>query len=369
MYMKPLYFLVEWNQDRKLTWSGTCWALFCALQKHFSLIDIDIKATPKENFIHKVKRKLFHSDGLGLYNLKTQRKKITKKLQENKGTNVSVFQFSEVVRDMPSINTYIYIDEHVNNVKLLYEQDKATFDKSIFRHFDYDSICRRNNYQLPYLETCAGIFTMGIWQQQSLIKNINIPKEKVHHVGGGVNIKIDEIDYSRKKGNKFLFVGRDFFGKGGFVVLDAFRILKSKYPNVELHIAGPPTLINTDNLTGVFQYGFVTPAKVAELMNMCDVFCMPSYYDAYGMVFIEALTYGLPCIGRNAFEMPYFIENGRTGFLIDNDDIADLSGKMDRLLHDFTYTENVRAKRDWYIKTYSWETVAERIANVILPLQ
>ena len=48
---------------------------------------------------------------------------------------------------------------------------------------------------------------------------------------------------------------------------------------------------------------------------MCDVFCMPSYFEAYGLVFVEALTFGLPCIGRNCYEMPYFIEEGKTGLL------------------------------------------------------
>ena len=49
---------------------------------------------------------------------------------------------------------------------------------------------------------------------------------------------------------------------------------------------------------------------------MCDVFCMPSYFEAYGLVFVEALTFGLPCIGRNCYEMPYFIEDGKTGLLL-----------------------------------------------------
>ena len=41
---------------------------------------------------------------------------------------------------------------------------------------------------------------------------------------------------------------------------------------------------------------------------------MPSYFEAYGLVFIEALTYGLPCIGRNAFEMPNFIQDSEKVF-------------------------------------------------------
>lgn len=100
-------------------------------------------------------------------------------------------------------------------------------------------------------------------------------------------------------------------------------------------------------------------------MNSCDIFCMPSYYEAYGLVFIEALVYGLPCIGRNCYEMPYFIEDGNTGLLIDKDDPEDLAKKMAALLEDYSFAERVREKRDWYVNEYSWDTVANRINCVI----
>lgn len=53
--------------------------------------------------------------------------------------------------------------------------------------------------------------------------------------------------------------------------------------------------------------------ELSDLFNKCDIFVMPSYFEVYGFVFIEALTYGLPCTGRNAYEMPYFIQNAETG--------------------------------------------------------
>ena len=78
---------------------------------------------------------------------------------------------------------------------------------------------------------------------------------------------------------------------------------------------------------------------------------MPSYFEAYGLVFIEALTFGLPCIGRNVYEMPYFIENGETGYLLDKDDVDELANLMDQLLCDERIKQNVKNKRDWYINT------------------
>ena len=43
--------------------------------------------------------------------------------------------------------------------------------------------------------------------------------------------------------------------------------------------------------------------------NLCDYFVMPSKFEAYGLVFAEALIYGLPCIGKKCYARPEFINN------------------------------------------------------------
>lgn len=98
---------------------------------------------------------------------------------------------------------------------------------------------------------------------------------------------------------------------------------------------------------------------------MCDVFCLPSYFEAYGLVFVEALTFGHPCIGRNCYEMPYFIEEGRTGLLLHDDDPEELASLMQQALESDDLSANVASRHDRYVHEYSWDAVAERIAKVI----
>lgn len=88
---------------------------------------------------------------------------------------------------------------------------------------------------------------------------------------------------------------------------------------------------------------------------MCDVFCTPSYFEAYGLVFIEALTFGLPCIGRNCYEMPYFIDESKTGLLLKKDDVNELANLMKTILSDNGFKNNIAEKHDYYINEYSWE--------------
>lgn len=59
---------------------------------------------------------------------------------------------------------------------------------------------------------------------------------------------------------------------------------------------------------------------------------MPSYFEGFGLVFVEILIFGLSCIARNIFEMPYLIEDKKTGYLINEDNPADLADRMEDLL-------------------------------------
>ena len=105
--------------------------------------------------------------------------------------------------------------------------------------------------------------------------------------------------------------------------------------------------------------------ELAQYFNLCDVFCMPSKFEAYGLVFVEALIFGLPCIGANRFEMPYFIEDSKTGYLLKSDHAEELADLMEKALQNREMKMTVKNRRDWYAKEYSWETVASRIAAVI----
>lgn len=136
-------------------------------------------------------------------------------------------------------------------------------------------------------------------------------------------------------------------------------------PDVELYVAGPATDPYPNAVEGYHYMGDCSHDKLSELLNLCDIFAMPSHFEAYGLVFIEALCYGLPCLGRNAYEMPYFIEDGKTGILVDTYDRQNMAAQLQRLLGDEEIKRNVIAKREWYLKEYSWETVAERIYKVI----
>ncbi len=360
--MNKLYFLVNWKNNKRTRWSGTCWGLYTALKRYFDVIDIPLKEhTP--SILIRIMRK-FHilSDDMDIRTHCLQRSDVCRVIREQQV--VPIFQFAEVY-DSDLHPTYIYQDLNVSYLLDLAERDPERFQFSSFAHYSIKAIQRRKKNQNDYYQNAKGIFVMARWLKEYMIDKCCIPASKVHHVGGAINVDPQKIDYSRKTKNKILFVGHDYERKGGPLVLKAFCELLKRMPSAELYIIGPPTNPNIHNFPNIYYIHSVTYDQLVDYYNKCDILCQPSYFEAYGFSFIEALTFGLPCIGRNCYEMPYHIQEGQTGFLIDNDDICVLANKMYSLLHADHIHACVQANREYYIKQYAWEAVAKRIATVI----
>lgn len=359
--MINLYYIVKWDAIKEKTWSGTCYSLYHSLFKYCNLLEVELKDV---SLWRRIIKRIFIGKDLGRYNILKYRN-ILSSFFYNKEEVKYCFQFTDIIENTNCTKTFVYQDLSVSFLKYVYLNNQNLFKYSGFGSISMKNLLKREQMEKQYFEKCSGIFTMGKWYRDFLVDVCKIDSNKVFHVGGGVNININCIDYSQKEGNKILFVGRDFKRKGGELVYKAFAFLVKKHPECELHIAGPDKNPIKESLPGYYFYGDCTKDTLSFLFNKCDIFCMPSYFEAYGLVFIEALTYGLPCIGRNAFEMTNFIQEGETGFLINDDNVENLSQKMYHLLKDEKIKENVRNKKDYFVSEYSWDTVAKRITNSI----
>lgn len=77
--------------------------------------------------------------------------------------------------------------------------------------------------------------------------------------------------------------------------------------------------------------------KIEEEYSKADIFCLPSLFEGYPNVVVEAMSCGLPILCSNVYENPYIVEEGVNGFLFDPEkpeDIADAINKIVNLTHD-----------------------------------
>lgn len=350
--MQKITYLVNWGRNKETAWSGTNYSLYKALKSKYDIKDINLSCN---RWVLASLRRILRISPSKLN--KWDRFRLRK-------TNGKVFQFAEVLFDTPDRTTYMYVDETIGHVNYLKNNQPSVYEISGYQYTAQHIWEKRQLEQDEYIHSCSGLFTMGHWLRNWLIEQ-GVPAEKIHAVGGGANVNTELILPTHKDHNKILFIGKDFKRKGGHITYEAFKLLRGKGHNVELYVIGPKTDPIEHPINGYHFIGQIPFSEEAKYYNMCDLFCMPSYFEAYGLVFVEALAFGLPCIGRNCYEMPYFIEDGNTGLLLRHDDAEELADLMMRILNDDSFAEHVMNKRKWYINNYSWDSVARRIAQVI----
>jgi glycosyltransferase involved in cell wall biosynthesis len=109
---------------------------------------------------------------------------------------------------------------------------------------------------------------------------------------------------------------------------------------------------------GVDFRGRVPRTEIVNIMDEHDLFVMPSRLEGFGMVFVEALARGLPCVGRRAFAMPELIEDGVTGAIVDTLDPVELAAAIVRTLENDSIYEVTRARAVTAADTFSWDRTA-----------
>lgn len=358
--MNNLLFIADWEKDYKKTWSGTTYKLYEALIRYFNIKNININKKYPLLFISKilkVKSKLKNKSDFNYYKIKLGKEFI------KESDNVPCLVFTEYMRNNCA-NQYIYQDLSVSYLKYLYEHENDVFNSSAFAKAEYKYLCKREELQLDFYNQCSGIFTMGEWLKKDLIDRNGIDPSKVHCVGAGINVDASLIDYSKKQGNKILFIGRDYKIKNVYLVIEAFKKAKKIKQDLMLYIIGNDDFHIKEE--GIKCIGELDHNKLIDYYNLCDIYCMPSLFEGFGITFVEALIFGLPCIGRNAYEMPFLIEDGKTGYLLNNkNDSTELSELMLKALDNKEMIKNVILKKEELIKKYSWDAVAKRIYDVI----
>lgn len=378
MTMTEVLYICLWYKDKKRTWSGTAWSLRQAMEPYVQVRDFELSDPLYRKVIRRLRGKkgLIPAPPLG-DRLQLAGRYAAWKHRHKNFRKMPTFQFG----DWPSgahFATYLYQDLSVAAILWLQKEDPTAYRYCEYQQVPTKVLERRAASQLRRYRKSEAVFTMSLWLREFLIRECGLPQEKVHAVGGGINVDAARIRPGERQGRRILFVGRNFVRKGGPLVVQAFEILRKKYlRSAELYLAGAKEAdirealrerkINVEEADwqAIHLLGDLGPERLAEYYNLCDVFCMPSYFEAYGLVFAEALIYGLPCIGRDKFAMREIIEDGQTGKLFSGEDAERLAEDLWELLRDPKYREEVARRREWYLTEYSWDRVAQRICSVM----
>ncbi len=244
-------------------------------------------------------------------------------------------------------------------------------DSAWLRPSEFDDVCRR---ETAIYRGAAAVLTMSEYLRRSFIDDFGLAPERVHTVGAAPNLDVTQIPEPRTAARTgvptVLFVGKQFERKGGATLLEAFRQVRARIPEARLVLIGPPTAPSSE--PGVEWLGHLdknNPAEKAKLLQSyldADVFCLPSLFEPFGIVILEAMLFGLPCVGTAAWAIPEMIADGETGYTFPRGDATALADRLTELLTNRELGHRMGiAGRKRALEWFSWDAVASRMTNGI----
>jgi len=237
--------------------------------------------------------------------------------------------------------------------------------------FRRDDLERIEHAEAEWLRKADRVLFTSNWAAERAVRNYSLDAGCVASVGifGETEMPARDVYSGRKE---FVFVSTNFEAKGGRVVLAAFRELKKLHADTSLVIVGdqPP---RDACEPGVSFMGFLRKEvreeyqRFREILAGARAIVSATSSDICPLLFVEAGYFGCPVISTRRFAIPEIVDDGRTGFLLDDSvDTVALAGKMCRMLESADEHRQMR-EAAWakVRKEHSRERFEERLCSCL----
>jgi N-acetyl-alpha-D-glucosaminyl L-malate synthase BshA len=236
--------------------------------------------------------------------------------------------------------------------------------------------------QKSVCEKADKIIAVSNYTAKNIAEEYDVPRRKMEVIPNGVDInrfnpKINGKETKERLGIKhdpvILFVGILNFHKGVEYLIKSFSKVIRAVPNAKLVIAGDGPqrdyiikLIDNLNLKkSVKMIGKVRDDDLLRVYAASDVLVLPSLMEGFGMVLIEAMACGKPCVASRAGGVEDVIVDGETGFIVPPAD----SDSLYQAIHDILIDDMLSKKfgvagRKRVEENFTWDHIARRTLGV-----
>jgi len=197
-------------------------------------------------------------------------------------------------------------------------------------------------------------------------------RHKCSIVPNGVDLAVFKPKNIRHAGKRILFVGRLIYYKGIQYLIRAMPAILKKVPDAKLIIVGEGPLkgewkalakkLGVDDK--IEWLGRLSNEEMLEEYQKCDVFVLPSIYktEAFGIVLLEAMACGKPCVGTNVSGTEFVLEDA--GIAVDPEDEEQLSTAIVKVLTNKKLAMEMSRKGLAKVKEFDWKKVGEKVLSV-----
>jgi hypothetical protein len=258
-------------------------------------------------------------------------------------------------------------------------------------------------YRIPFIVTCHGSDIRNqknklVWLIQSfilrranyvtvvseelkkiLVHNYSVDPSRISIIRNGYDEKeINQLRRETKVENskKIVFVGSLRPIKDPYTLLLGFFKIKTKYPDVKLHIIGDGPLreelkkvcMENDLYSSVIFEGRKTHRETLRSIAESTIFIMTSIGEGLPTVLIEAMALGKPVIATAVGGIPEVVKHEINGLLIPPRCPECVAQALDKLLSNPDLRKKYRKAAEESVKDLSWRKISEQYAEIYIKL-
>lgn len=287
---------------------------------------------------------------------------------ENITDECDVYQISEICQQPTKKKTVAFI----HDLTTLHFPNYHLAKNKILYHFRFKNIKK-------YADA---VLTNSEHTKKDIIKHLGIPGNKIHvtYFGAhkrfrpiGDTLKIQEILAKYSIDSPYIcYVGTIEPRKNLINLLHAFKSLKDKkkIPH-KLVLVGKDgwffeeiykTIGQLELENEVIRTGFTPDEDIPYLLNGCDTFIYPSFYEGFGLPVLEALSCGVPTITSNNSSLPEV--GGDAVKYVNPEDTIDIENKLLEFLHSESERDKYSALALKQAEKFSWKKCARKHLEV-----
>jgi len=325
MNNRNIAFLTEYDARNINRWSGTAYFMSTTFGK--SGFNIEYLGPLKENF-------LLYLRLLNFYYNNFSNKKYLPQVEPLRLKSLA----RQSKRKLKRINPDIVLSPNLWSIAYLKSEKPVvlwadcTFGTMVDFYPDYTNLCPKslndgNRAETLTLNNCRLAIFASDWAARSAIEKYGINPEKVKVVPYGANIVCERtyddvlklVETRPKRPCKLLFIGKIWARKGGDIAVETAKKLNHLGLETELTIIGslPKDVKSLPNF--IKPIGFIDKSKpegkqlIERLFSEAHFLIVPSRAEAYGIVFCEANSFGVPSLATNVGGIPTVIKDGING--------------------------------------------------------
>ena len=179
---------------------------------------------------------------------------------------------------------------------------------------------------------------------------------------------------AKLENKKLISVGRLSPEKGYLDLLKIYNVLSKKYSDWTLDIIGDGVekeklekFIKNNNLEDkVVLHGFQDKKYIDKMLNKSSIYVMTSHTESFGIVLIEAMSHGVPCIAYSSAEgAKEIINSGKNGYLIKNRNSKAYLKKIEDLIKKDDVRKKLGKEARLSVKKYTADVVKNEWYNLI----